>query len=587
MKKEKKVKQKSELDLFLAKYDLRGFTKSFNKLVREYPNYWKKLIMENPYDIMELNRVGFKNADKIAMKLGVPKDDKRRIIAFVEDAIIKTSYGSTILPISSVSSTIIEDLEITDFKKVITALYSSESSKFMILNKDYKETKNKSLARFITKKEWYETEKYTYNLFRRASRLPALEVEDSIYEKVLLELPYELNDKQLEAVTSFSNYGVNVITGVAGGGKTTVVKTILRVLQEKGQSYTCLAPTGIASKVFMESTNVGCSTIHSKAYNTHSEDDYIKTDYLFLEEFSMYSCEHMRLISKTMKHNQNIKIIVIGDLNQLLPISAGCIFRDMMRIMRANKIKANIIYLDKIMRASDETFIPYICNSLINESYKDSWEHEKHEKVYFSKLDEDNFSNQVTSLLKDNKLNFENTLILIPQNKGDIGTSVINNRLQELNRRPFKYVFKSKKGKILKRYKEGDVLIHIKNNYPLNIFNGERLKFIGPSEEEEGHYLAVKIDGGDIISYSEEELFNETKLSYALSVHKTQGITVDNVIFVASKKHSYMLNRNLVYTGLSRASKELYILCEDSMLKKSMYKKEINKRKTFLGEITK
>ncbi|MGL5984872.1 MAG: AAA family ATPase, partial [Cetobacterium sp.] len=545
---------------FLNKYGLGGYKITINKWVdycKKEGLDWKNELLTNPYKIMKLKRSGFRYADAVAMKIGFDKKNPIRIKAFITNALEDISQGSTILDIAVVLKHIDEKLKINDYNLVInTVINNPEKEGYTLLNSAYKRTDELIESKWITKNEWYGVEKQIFELCVKANKIESLTVDKSIVERVKESLPFKLNEMQNYAVDNILIGGVNILTGVAGGGKTFTTKAILQVLKKHKQTFTCLAPTGIASKVFMESTGFECSTIHRAFY----EGKVIDTDWLILEESSMLSCDHFALLLSMLPKTP--KMLFIGDISQLQPISAGSVMRDMLRLIEQKRVKGNVIRLSEIMRASDQTFIPHLCKKFTRlDNYSNTLEEKVHQSVSFERLGGD-FIKQVVGVINRYKFSFLDTYILIPQNVGAFGTGVINKYIDE----------KIIGGEIVhsffdKQWRIGSVLMHIKNNSERDIYNGERLILKRKEKRgEEELFYAEKISDGTIVVYDKKTLEEQTMLSYSVSVHKTQGITAKNVVFIASKSHSFMLTRELVYTGLSRASENLVILHDESVL---------------------
>lgn len=361
-------------------------------------------------------------------------------------------------------------------------------------------------------------------------------------------------------------------------GKSFTTNTILKTLDRLNETYTLLAPTGTASKVLSGMTGRETQTIHRMYYSQAK----IFTNWLIVDESSMLSLEHFRLILN-MIDNRSVKLLFIGDINQLTPISPGSPFRDMINLIESGIIKGNVIHLTQIMRSSDELAIAHICKMFTEYgSYDSSVLEKKHKGVEFIPLNKDNLKDQILDTLRSRNFKLEDTYILSSMNVREQGTNAINKFVQQTNLEDVLYSDK------FKVYKKNDILMHTKNNGALGIFNGERVRLLRTKKSKKDNsltYICKKLDDNSTVVYSKVCLMNETMLSYSCSCHKSQGQTIDNVIVILPSSHSFMLNRNMVYTALSRASKNLIIFYEGNILTTSSKKVEINKRKTFLREI--
>ena len=366
------------------------------------------------------------------------------------------------------------------------------------------------------------------------------------------------------------------VTG--NSGKSTITKAILSILSKHRQSYTALAPTGIASKNFTKLTGAKCETVHRRFFSKGK----IESDWLILEESSMLACEHIKMILSMLGDNKP-RLLFIGDLNQLSPINPSAPFRDLFSLIEKGKVKGSVVELTEIMRASNDSFIPHLSRMFTKYgNYDKSVENKEHAGVYFYKLNKD-LPKQILSLIGEHNLNFKNTYVLSPQKVGDFGCTKLNEYLNEViadNTILYKDKFKT--------LRVNSEMLQDKNNKDLDIYNGERVT-LKRKEYRNGntYYICDRLDEGTEIIYDEDVLLNQVILSYGLTVHKTQSLTVENIILICSSQHYHMLTTNLVYTGMSRASKKLIIIHDEGVLARASRKTEIDKRTTFLGEISK
>lgn len=533
---------------------------------------WQEKLILDPYKLMDVYGIGFLRADNIALKLGIEKDSPKRIESFVTYALDEMTKGSTILELYKVFDYMQEKLEINDRNKIIDVIFKNQNQRYKLLNQKCKVTKEGYDALFITKNDWYNVERNLYNLIVSTSKMPKFNMSIEIIDNYINDLPFKLNEGQLKALNEILNNNLNILTGYGGTGKSFMTKCVLDILKLHNQTFTCLTPTGIASKVFTESTKYESMTIHRMYFS----QEQITTDWIVLDECSMLSVEHFKMLLEML--TDKVRILMIGDINQLQPIAPGCSFRDIINLINKNIVKGNISTLTQIMRASNDTFIPYLCKEFTNnEKYNKVHEKENNPNVFYYPM-LFNINKQLVSILKEHKLDFKDTYILSPQNKGDYGTFIINGYMDNVYANDVIY------DDGYRTLRKGSICMNIKNNPSKDIYNGERLICIDDLGDS---ILFETIDDGRPIIYSKDEIPSFIQLSYALSCHKVQGITAKNVIFIASKQHYYMLNKNLVYTGLSRASKKLIIIYDENILTIANNKKTLDDRKTFLNEILK
>lgn len=537
---------------------------------------WEAEVERNPYLLMQLDGVGFKKADKVAMGLGFPIDHKYRILAFVTKALDDISNGSTIIPMGDVLSYMGKELGIDDNSKIVNVVLNHSDGTYEMLDSSYKRTNDIMEARYLTQRSWYETERDFFNMLVKASKMPATQIDSEIKQKVISSMRFNLNNGQLKSVEMFDKFNINVLTGGGGVGKTTVVEVFLKCLLKSKQTFTCLTPTGIASKVFTSSTGFDSRTIHSYYFRKGSID----TDWVILDECSMHSLDHIKMILRMIDKDCPPRFLFIGDVGQLQPIGNGDVFNSVINLIKNNRIKGNIMELTQIMRASDETFIPHLSQQFRGDNKYDSSCENRTDlaNVYFYKLESD-LPKQLLNVIGTHKMDFKSTYILIPQNIGDIGNVAVNDIIDGVIATN-NILYKDK----YRTFRQGTELMHTKNNDDLNIYNGERITL---TDRVNDNFICTKVDTGEEIVYDEETFKTEVIKSYGCTVHKMQGITSENIILVVSAKHKYMLTRNLVYTGMSRASKKLIILYDDGMLSYAHSRVETNKRLTFLGLLAK
>ena len=574
----------------MKKYFINITTEKEKKEDFEYES-WISRFEENPYLFMNVDGYGFKRCDNLAKRIGYDMESPNRVLAYVNMAIEQNSNGSTIVKFIDIIGIIKKDLLINDIKKIMKILMSRKG-KFSLLDYQCKrltiqEINNiKRVPEYITTNDWYYAEKFCYEWLKYLSKLPKTEEDINITENILSN-NNTLNSKQKEIIENIINKNVNVIIGKSGSGKSYVTKQVLNILDSYGFSYCLLTPTGIASVNLKEKTGRKVETIHRRYFKKNKKGNRIpiKEDYVVIDEIGMVGADHFKMLRALIPYKDK-KIIFIGDNNQLPSISAGDFLTNIIKLIKSGKVDGNIFELTEIMRASSETFVPYLCNMFCGDSKfnKDVLDTEM-KSVLFVEREKD-LSEQIERIVKTNNWNWLETAVIMPQRVGDYGCNVVNSYFQEQNKSEILYSDK------YKCFKRNDKLMHIKNNPILNIYNGEWVEMIGVEygeTEEDNAYLVKRLgtetNEENVMYYSYEEASTELMLAYAVTVHKCQGSTIKNVIFVAIPEHQYMLTRELTYTGISRTSDHIIIIGDKKALETSSYRKVSNKRKTFLGLI--
>lgn len=403
-------------------------------------------------------------------------------------------------------------------------------------------------------------------------------------EQLESEIGYSFNTEQKEAITNALNYDFSVITGGPGTGKTTIIKAITRIYKEANKlsnlelmrNLVLLAPTGRASKRMNEQSGFPSYTIHrflkwQKESNTFyiNEDNKSDARIVIIDEASMV--DENLLYNLFLGLNDDCKIVLIGDYNQLPSVGAGQILKD---IIESKSVKTT--YLEKLYRQDESSNINFFARDIVNGNINfDIFNN--NEDLTFVPSTEDNTKEILNDFLSTYKdLSLYDIQVLAPMYKGENGIDSLNDYCQSL----------LNKGKLKNEithngitFKENDKVICLVNNLENNVFNGdigEIIRITGQGKKE------ITCDFDDNISIYESSKFDEIKLGYVISIHKAQGSEFDVVILPVLKSYNYMLYRKLVYTAVTRAKKKLIIIGEEEALKRAILTDRDENRKTLL-----
>lgn len=566
--------------------DLKKFSKLTNisiktceKISKNLGDDWYKKLKLNPYILMEHNGFAFFRTDIIAKKLDFNMMSPLRITAFVENHINNTVDGSTILNMKIIEKEIKERLQIDD-KKLIVDSISSFPDKYVFLDENLKKINGYENICYISTVKFLEIEKGYYNMLLDISKRQKNKVSKLLIDSVVSKNTFKPTKEQLNILNTFMDKNITVLTGLAGSGKSSITKMMLDILDAHKKSYLLLSPTGIAAKVIKDSTKRDARTIHSWSHSV----DYINAnkeyDYIIIDECSMLGCDHWEMIMKGMKNNTKFKIIMIGDEGQLPSICPGDFFRSTIKYFKRGFLDGNYYHLTKVLRQAEDSYIPHFAKFFYNTGLffaEKNMTHGEKAGIEFEEIT--NIHQQVYNIVKKNKLNFENTMIINPMRVREHGCDSFNAFIGE--RTGERVVFSNKN----KTYRMNDIIMNTVNSREMDIKNGERLKLVEHIIDKENgdKYICEKIDdNNERIEYDEDTLEKNTILSYANSVHKTQGLGVDNVILIISNKHYYMLNKQLVYTAITRTRKKLWVLYDSGMMRIAANKDGIDSRLTFL-----
>ncbi|MBR2769046.1 MAG: ATP-dependent RecD-like DNA helicase [Solobacterium sp.] len=552
-------------------------------LVRLNRTYGKKALerlKENPYRVMEeCDGFGFKTADKIAMSLGFEKDDKRRLCALM------TSMAMD-LCMASGDSWIDREMFLERFDKE----NDSEEDSRMILEavKDRGQLIEEEGRIFPVSQ--YESETFIADFL---SRFPYRESEpfdkgllEEYLEGMQKELGMSYDQDQLDAIHSFFQYPFLIITGGPGTGKTTVVRALTALYRLLYPSSTVItaAPTGRAAKRLAEMTDCDSMTIHSLLKwdletNTFgmNEDEPLTADLLIVDEFSMVDSW---LFANLLRASKNIRrICLIGDEDQLPSVSPGSVLRDLIR-----SDLFPLFRLSRIYRQRDGSDVITLAHQ-IHEGTADFTVLEN--DVRFFRCSRQDIRRHVLTIVKgalDKGYEMNDIQVLSPIYSGNAGIDVLNNALQECfnpassSKREMKVAYTV--------FREGDKVLQLKNQPDDDVYNGDIgvIEEILKPEETENHQAVIVCRFDEtIVEYAGDNLSNIT-LAYCISIHKSQGSEYPIVIMPISWKFYNMLQRKLIYTGITRARQALVLLGEYSAFEKGIETLETRERKTGLTE---
>ncbi len=567
----------------IVKLNEYGFNnKDSTTLYHKYKNKVIDLIDEDIYNLVnEDTNFGFKKIDNLALKLDYSNDDIRRIkagIIYVINEVVNT-VGDTYLFKSEIYNylkrALLVILEEDYFDKAISELIK-EDKLVLIENKYYL-------------KKVYDAE---CNIAKRISYL--VNLDDNKYKKLnelLLnnEKKYNIdyNSEQEEAIKNSFIKNVLVITGGPGTGKTTIIKSIVSIYQElyklsKEELYekiTLLAPTGRASKRIMETVNMPASTIHrflkwNKETNRFgvNEHNKVHTDMVIVDEASMVDTYLLDNLLKGLRFDT--KLILVGDVNQLPSVGSGQILKDII-----DTEKVPVVKLEKLYRQeANSNIITFAYN--VNNGIYDNSIFNNYDDLTYIKTDSYNLMDKFSELCYTYKdYDYNDLIMMAPMYKTINGIDNLNNIAREIFNPKDNNKHEIVIGDTL--YRENDKVIELVNMPDYNVFNGD----IGIITEIDKDKNEVTVDyDGNIVKYTKSNYTN-FKLGYVISIHKSQGSEFKVVIMVLLNEFNRMLYRKLLYTGITRAKQNLFILGEEEAIKKAINNNELLKRKTSLFEM--
>ena len=590
-----------------------GFLEKFHIGAQHAKKVYEKLgvnsiekIKEDPYLLIEIARgVDFRQIDQMAIRIGITPDNDRRVQTGIKYGLIKSTNNG--------NSCVLE----TNLIEYVQSLLDVNSETIEDNLIELK-TKGEIVYELREKEEWvyltrfYESEQeiaYRLKKLEQSKNVKEIKNVESALRKIEKESDIELSEKQKEAIEEINRNNVLIITGGPGTGKTTIIKTIIDIYEERGKKVILAAPTGRAAKKMTEATGKEASTLHrllcigklddDGIYQMHDEfqGEPIDADVIVVDELSMVDMFVMNYLLKCVY--QGTKLVLVGDIDQLPSVGPGSILKD---LIESETIQT--VHLDKIFRQAAKSKI--ILNAhRVNKGEpflsKDDIEQETNKDFFYIKhKSQEEILREVISLCTGRLAKFgnydffQNIQILTPTKKGLLGTKELNKELQaylnpNLDGRPEK----SNSGAI---YRTGDRIMQIKNNYDMTwdrenddgkteygegIFNGE----FGTITEinEKNKIVEVKFDDNKVAWYEFSEL-DQIEHSYAITIHKSQGSEFDVVIMVAPVAAPMLLTRNLLYTGITRAKKLLIIIGTDNVVDYMIQNVDSKKRNTGLKQ---
>lgn len=385
--------------------------------------------------------------------------------------------------------------------------------------------------------------------------------QDDIIETVLQKLAIKLSDEQLEALEDILSHRVAVITGGPGTGKTTLVRSVTAIFQQLGKKTLLAAPTGRAARRLSEVTGEEAATIHKMLqYNIgtgrfeKNRNDPLEADALIVDEASMVDILLMYHLLNAVPFHASV--IFVGDIFQLPSVGPGTVLSDLIHCKRFRTFE-----LTKIFRQAQES--PIVLNSHRVRYGKlpkttDPTDSETLSEFYFIETaDPVKVMERIVELCArriPEKYMFDpltDIQVLTPMHKGDVGTVSLNTALQNVLNSQTQMI-----ESFGKQFKQGDKVMHLKNNYEKDVFNGD----IGVIQDLDTHSKSLTVNYyGRSVTYAFEEL-HELTLAYAISVHKSQGSEYPVVVVPITTQHSPLLQRNLLYTAMTRGKKLVILI---------------------------
>lgn len=557
----------------LSEYDIP------NKLAFQVQDFYKEETLEivehYPYQLVEdIQGIGFKIADQLAQSLGIEGTAPERFRAGLLHTLLTQSMekGDTYLEAKELLEHTIELLESSRQIELDPSSVADELAHLI------EEDKVQNIdTKIFENSLFFAEEGIRSNLLRILEKGKQNKFEPKKIEAAITQIEnefaisYDVTQKQ--AICDAINHKIFILTGGPGTGKTTVINGIIAVYAllhgldlRKSQDLPILlaAPTGRAARRMNELTGLPSATIHRHLGMTGDDDtshldDYLDADFIIVDEFSMVDTWLANQLLSNI--SSNTKLLIVGDADQLPSVSPGQMLADLLKIPLLPQTK-----LEKIYRQSKDSTIVTLASQIQKGILPTDFTEKKADRSYFEARNEHipQMIERIVEAALRSGIPAQDVQVLAPMYRGQAGIDHINQLMQNL-------INPSETEQIIFeatdcQYRQGDKVIHLVNDAESNVFNGDLgyitdllpAKYTDSKQDE----LTINFDGNEVI-YPRSEWY-KIRLAYAMSIHKSQGSEFPVVILPITSSSHRMLQRNLIYTAITRAKSKLILLGEKS-----------------------
>lgn len=584
--------------LFLQKYGVSNNLAM--KIYLRYGNETEKILQDNPYRLAEdIEGVGFKTADEIARVSGIAMDSIYRIRSGILYSLSQSSVdGHTYVPKEYLVNKSM-DLLGTTSEIIWLEVENLAMDKKLIIKQSADEVR-------IYNNTFYHME---LGCARMLKDLDILVNENEarirkIIDSIQIGDGEDLDEKQLEAVVTAITHGISIITGGPGTGKTTTINTLIRYLEMQGDDFMLAAPTGRAAKRMTEATGYEASTIQRMLglgaqgdsgrgfFYDKNEENPLETDTIIIDEMSMVDLPLFSALLKAII--PGTRLVMVGDINQLPSVGPGSVLKDLITSECFPVVK-----LEKIFRQAGESDIVVNAHK-INNGIIPKIDNKSKDFFFLKRGDVNVILKNMVQLLAEKLPKYVGATsfdiqVLTPMRKGTLGVESLNPILQKYLNPPSDNKQEKEYGNII--FREGDKVMQIKNDYQLEweirgkygipvdkglgVFNGDMgyVKEISYISET----MEVVYEENHVVKYPFTSL-DELELAYAVTIHKSQGSEYPAVVIPLLTGPKPLLNRNLIYTAVTRAKKCVTILGSEETFVQMINNADETKRYTSFDE---
>ena len=539
------------------------------KIYRTYGKASIEKVKNNPYCLADdIWGIGFKTADAIAQKMGYENQDPRRCRSGLLYALSQLSNDGHVF--ATIDQLLVAARGMLEAEKEVLERVLNG----MIADEDvFVEGEAVYLPPF------YYAEKGSAEILAELISRPSVKGTQLDFGMTTGKGGIEYDEIQLEAIHQAVESKVMVLTGGPGTGKTTTTQGIIAAYKSMGLDILLAAPTGRAAKRMSEATGMEAKTIHrllaykpAEGYQ-RNEENPLEGDVLIVDEASMIDIILFYSLLKAVP--PTMRVVFVGDIDQLPSVGPGNVLRDLI-----DSGKITVVRLTRIFRQAQTSRIVMSAHRINQGLYPDVSNGKNTDFFFIENEDPASVIEEVVKLVKSRLPKAYNETrkhiqVLTPMHRGEIGADNLNGALQEaLN----------PEGPALKRggyvYRQGDRVMQIRNNYDKDVFNGDIGTVTDVDEEE--RTLTINFEG-KLVAYEASEL-DEVVLAYATTIHKSQGSEYPIVVIPIMMSHYMMLQRNLLYTAITRSKKVCVLIGSSRALARSVQNSTVNKRNTRLKE---
>ncbi len=548
------------------------------KIMKRFGDDALRIVREEPYTLIrEIDGIGFKTADMVALNIGIPNESTERIQAGLIHCVEEFEEdGNTCVPAGELVSKASAMLNVDASKCAdsIKLLIEDSRLKYVsegVLQSSYLDFAERKIAMSLKR------------LLATKSSLPPIKFEAAA-KWAEDRASFGFAPEQTRAIVESLKNKVSIITGGPGTGKTTILKALCDILRMKKIRPLLAAPTGRAAQRMSEASGVEAKTIHrmlgyENGKFVHSEMKPLPAQFVVIDEASMLDTKLAAAVLCAIPNDAHI--VLVGDIDQLPSVGAGNVLKDII-----SSGKFSVTRLERIFRQGDRSRIVEAARDVLsgNPSTNNfppsslNFVDSKEDVSFIEALTPDECVSACVKLVRDkiphwyNCDNVDDVQVLAPMHKGTAGIESFNTAL--------KSALNKETHNTLSRFSVGDKVMQTRNNYDLDVFNGDMGRVSRIVEGGEG--IVVNFDGR-MVAISRSDMA-DLQIAYAISIHKSQGSEFPIVVLPLMRQHFLMLQRNLLYTALTRGRKKVFVIGDESAWVSAVKNAWAAKRKTYLKE---